>query len=327
MIKINQLPAKYEVLREIGSGGMAKVYLALNKETNQKVAIKTLLTDVNMPLTNKNRFKEELRLAKYISSPYVVKFYEGSYNTETQYLVMEYVEGKMLKDYIEEQGRLNVDEAVNFATQIAKGFAEIHAQNIIHRDLKTSNVMISTLGEVKIIDFGIAISEDSIRYTQTGRVIGSAHYMAPEIVNQEGATPQTDVYALGIILFEMLIGEPPFKGKDALETALKHKKEEMRPVNQIFPSIPQALANIVEKATAKNKHDRYLSMRQLSQDLSSCLNQDRITEKKIELSSVATKNKPNWKEIVNSKWFIIGTVGFLLLIILIIIIIFFSVPA
>ncbi len=318
MINIAHLPAKYQVLREIGSGGMAKVYLALNKETNQKVAIKTLLTDPNMPLTNKNRFKEELRLAKYISSPYVVKFYEGSYNNDTQYLIMEYVEGKMLKDYIEEQGRLNVDEAVNFATQIAKGFAEIHAQNIIHRDLKTSNVMISTLGEVKIIDFGIAISDDSVRYTQTGRVIGSVHYMAPEIVNQEDATPQTDVYALGIMLFEMLIGEPPFKGKDALETALKHKKEEIKPVNQIFPSIPQALANVVAKATAKRKEDRYLSMRQLSQDLSTCLNQNRITEKKIELTSSNTSQKKDWKQIVNSKFFIIGAIAFLIILILII---------
>ncbi|MGL5205244.1 MAG: serine/threonine-protein kinase [Metamycoplasmataceae bacterium] len=321
MINIPHLPKKYQILREIGSGGMAKVYLALNQETNQKVAIKTLLTDPNMPLTNKNRFKEELRLAKYISSPYVVKFYEGNYNNETQYLVMEYVEGKMLKDYIEEQGRLNVDEAVNFATQIAKGFAEIHAQNIIHRDLKTSNVMVSTLGEIKIIDFGIAISDDSVRYTQTGRVIGSVHYMAPEIVNQEGATPQTDVYALGIILYEMLIGETPFKGKDALETALKHKKEEIKPVNQIFPSIPQALANVVAKATAKNKEDRYLSMRQLSQDLSTCLNQNRITEKKIDLDSSNAKPKKDWKEIVNSKIFLFSSIGFLVVIMLIIIII------
>lgn len=322
MIKISHLPEKYQILREIGSGGMAKVYLAINQETNQKVAIKTLLTDPNMPLTNKNRFKEELRLAKFISSPYVVKFYEGSYNTETQYLVMEYVEGKMLKDYIEEQGRLNVDEAVNFATQIAKGFAEIHAQNIIHRDLKTSNVMISTLGEVKIIDFGIAISDDSVRYTQTGRVIGSVHYMAPEIVNQEGATPQTDVYALGIMLYEMLIGEPPFKGKDALETALKHKKEEIKPVNQIFPSIPQALANVVAKATAKNKEVRYLSMRQLSQDLSTCLNQNRITEKKIDLNT-DKKEKKDWKEMVNSKFFLAGSIGFLLVLVLIIILVVF----
>lgn len=284
MAIIPNLPSKYEILREVGAGGMAKVYLAVNNETGQKVAIKTLLNDSSMPLTNKNRFKEELRLAKFITSPYVVKFYEGSYTNETQYLVMEYVEGKMLKDYIEEQGRLNVDETVNFAIQIAKGFSEIHAQNIVHRDLKTSNVMISTLGEVKIIDFGIAISDDSTRFTQTGRVIGSVHYMAPEIVNQEDATPQTDVYALGIMIFEMLIGEPPFKGKDALDTALKHKKEEIKPVNQIFPSIPQALANVVAKATAKKKEDRYLSMRQLSQDLSTCLNQNRITEKKIELN-------------------------------------------
>ncbi|MDK2819588.1 MAG: serine/threonine protein kinase [Mycoplasmataceae bacterium] len=321
MVKIPHLPPKFEVLREIGSGGMAKVYLALNKETNQKVAIKTLLNDPNMPLTNKNRFKEELRLAKYISSPYVVKFYEGSYNADTQYLVMEYVEGKMLKDYIEEQGRLNVDEAVNFATQIAKGFSEIHAQNIVHRDLKTSNVMISILGEVKIIDFGIAISDDSVRYTQTGRVIGSVHYMAPEIVNQENATPQTDVYALGIMLFEMLIGEPPFKGKDALETALKHKKEEIKPVNQIFPSIPQALANVVAKATAKRKEDRYLSMRQLSQDLSTCLNQNRITEKKIELNTSSQKPKKDWKEFVNSRLFVIASVSFLAIVALIIVLV------
>ncbi|MBR4025887.1 MAG: serine/threonine protein kinase, partial [Mycoplasmataceae bacterium] len=161
--------------------------------------------------------------------------------------------------------------------------SEIHAQNIVHRDLKTSNVMITNTGQVKIIDFGIAISDDSSRFTQTGKVIGSVHYLAPELIDKQEASPQSDIYALGIILYEMLIGNPPHRGKTPIETALKHKTEPIPQVNKIYPNIPQALSNIVVKATAKKKELRYQSMRQLEADLADCLSQKRMTEKPIVL--------------------------------------------
>ncbi|MGL4343360.1 MAG: serine/threonine-protein kinase [Metamycoplasmataceae bacterium] len=320
MAIIPKLPEKYKILSEIGSGGMAKVYLAEDKTNGKKVAIKTLLADAKTVSTNKNRFKEEMRLAENIKSPYVVKFYEGRYDKDTQYIVMEYVDGKILKDYIEERGRLTVDEVVDFGVQMAKGFASIHAQDIIHRDLKSSNVMITNLGEVKIIDFGIAIAPDSARFTATGKVIGSVHYMAPEIVSQEEPSIKSDIYALGIVLYEMLIGEPPFNGKDALDTALKHKTEKMKAVNEIFPQIPQALANVVAKATAKNPDNRYESMRQLSNALSKSLSQEKFLTKKVDFDENKKNKKTIW-EIINSKVFLIAAGASLLLIILIVILV------
>lgn len=275
------LPEKFEIKKELGSGGMAKVYLALDKEKRKYVAIKMLSADPSTPTSNRQRFKEEMRLARHINSPYVVRFYEGKYDRNIQYISMEYVQGKMLKEVIETRGRLEPDQAVDYAIQIAQGFSEIHAQNIVHRDLKTSNIMITNSNDVKIIDFGIAISDDSARFTQTGKVIGSVHYLAPELIDQEEASPQSDIYALGIILYEMLIGHPPHRGKTAMETAMKHKTASITPVNTIYPNIPQSLANVIIKATAKNKEYRYESMRQIAADLKDCLNQERITEKPI----------------------------------------------
>ena len=232
-----------------------------------------------------------MRLVQYIKSPYIVRFYEGKYDKNIKYLAMEYVQGKMLKEIIEIQGRLQPERAVDYAIQIAKGFAEIHAQNIVHRDLKTSNVMITNTGQVKIIDFGIAIGSDTTRFTQTGKLIGSVHYLAPELIDKQEASPQSDIYALGIILYEMLIGHQPHRGKTPLETALKHRTDTITQVNKIYPNIPQALANVVTKATAKNKNLRYQSMRQLEADLSDCLSQRRATEKPIILDEKDNSSK------------------------------------
>lgn len=285
------LPEKYVIKKEIGSGGMARVFLAEDKELGKYVAVKVLNLDSTSPTSNQQRFKEEMRLVQYIKSPYIVRFYEGKYDKNIKYLAMEYVQGKMLKEIIEIQGRLQPERAVDYAIQIAKGFAEIHAQNIVHRDLKTSNVMITNTGQVKIIDFGIAIGSDTTRFTQTGKLIGSVHYLAPELIDKQEASPQSDIYALGIILYEMLIGHPPHRGKTPLETALKHRTDAITQVNKIYPNIPQALANVVTKATAKNKNLRYQSMRQLEADLSDCLSQRRATEKPIILDEKDNSSK------------------------------------
>lgn len=286
---IKYLPSKYKIKKSIGSGGMAKIFLAHDTELDKYVAIKMLGNDPNAPTSNKQRFREEMRLARHINSPYVVHFYEGKYDNYIQYIAMEYVNGKMLKEVIEAQGRLQPDQAVDYAIQIARGFSQIHAENIIHRDLKTSNIMITNTNDVKIIDFGIAISSDSIRYTQTGKVIGSVHYLAPELIDQQEASVQSDIYALGIIIYEMLIGKTPFSGGTPMQIALKHKTDKIPQVNAIYPNIPQSLANIVAKATAKDKNQRYQSMRQLEADLSSCLSQNRITEKPIKLEQKERK--------------------------------------
>lgn len=281
----NLLPAKYKLMKTLGSGGMASVYLAWDQEKKREVAIKMLRVDPSTPTSNKSRFREEMKLARYIKSPHVVRFYEGLYSSEIKYIAMEYVNGRMLKDIIEENKWLIPEQAVDFAIQIARGFSDIHAQNIVHRDLKTSNIMVNNNDEIKIIDFGIAISDDSARFTQTGKVIGSVHYLAPELIDQEEASFQSDIYALGIILYEMLVGFPPHRGKNAMETAMKHKTENIPWVNKIHKNIPQSLANIVFKATAKNKADRYLTMREMAADLATCFNPERNNEKPIQLES------------------------------------------
>ena len=269
---------KFEIQGEIGSGGMAQVFKAFDKEKNRMVALKKILVDPSAPTSHKQRFKGEIQLAKKIRSDYVVRFYEGCYSGNIQYLAMEYVRGRTLKDMINTQGRLQPDQAVDYAIQIARGFSDIHVQEIVHRDLKPSNIMITNNNDVKIIDFGIAISYDSVRLTQTGKVIGSVHYLAPELIDHEEATVQSDIYALGIILYEMLIGKPPHQGKNAIATARKHQTDVITPVNRIYPNIPQALANVVIKATAKNKIHRYQSMREMEKDLSTCLSQRRILD-------------------------------------------------
>jgi len=211
---------------------------------------------------------------------------------------MEHIEGDILKDYIARRSRLTADEAVDFAKQLSLGLAAIHKEGVIHRDIKASNIMVTYHGQVKIIDFGIAITEESDRLTRTDNVIGSVHYIAPEILDQHPLTPQSDIYALGILMFEMLTGDVPFKESDAVKTALKHKKSVVPSVNKYFDTIPQAVANVVIKATAKDMDKRYKTMIALFKDLETSLDNSRMHEPILDLSA---KQKKTFKDIINSK--------------------------
>lgn len=314
---LEKLKDKFEIIRKIGQGGMAEIYLAKYKDSGEQVAIKILSPDKKNSRAIRRRFKEEIELTKKVDSPYVVKVYESHWDESIQYIVMEYIDGNIFKEYIARRSRLTADEAVDFAKQLTLGLEAIHKEGIIHRDIKASNIMVTSHGQLKIIDFGIAITEESDRLTRTDNVIGSVHYIAPEILDQHPLTPQSDVYALGILMFEMLTGDVPFKEDDAVKTALKHKKSTVPQVNKYFDTIPQAVANIVTKATAKDMKKRYKTMYEMYKDLETCLDLSRAHELPIDLNE---KPKKTFKSVMNSKWTMViiisSIIGILLAIII-----------
>lgn len=315
---LEKLKDRFEIIRRIGQGGMAEIYLARYKDTNQEVAIKILSPDKKNSRSTRRRFKEEIELTKKVDSPYVVKVYESHWDEDIQYIVMEHIEGHIFKDYIARRSRLTTDEAVDFTKQLTLGIEAIHKEGIIHRDIKASNIMVTSHGQLKIIDFGIAITKESDRLTRTDNVIGSVHYIAPEILDQHPLSPQSDIYALGILMFEMLTGDVPFKESDAVKTALKHKKANVPSVNKYFDTIPQSVANIVTKATAKDMNRRYASMYEMYRDLETSLDPSRANELPLDLS---VKPKKTFKDIINSKWTMVGIIGFIILLLVIVIIV------
>ncbi|NQZ66037.1 MAG: serine/threonine protein kinase [Mycoplasmatales bacterium] len=296
---IELLTGKFKFIRKIGKGGMAEIYLAIDRDTGEQVAIKLLHPDKKDSYADKKRFLHEINLTKKVDSPYVVKIHDWEWNDEIQYIVMDYIEGETLKSYIQSKSRLNVDEVVDFSKQLSLGFEAIHKAGIVHRDVKSTNIIITSHGQVKIIDFGIAISDESERLTKTDNIIASPQYIAPELINMEKATAKSDIYSLGIIVFEMLTGDVPFKGNDAYKTVLQHQNSNIPHVNKVFDNIPQALANIVIKATAKNPSKRYPNMYSMYEDLSNCLSNSRAFEPILVL---ADKPKTSFMQKVNSKW-------------------------
>ena len=211
---------------------------------------------------------------------------------------MEYIDGDTLKDYIEAKTRLVVDEAVEFAKQLTLGFMAIHKEKITHRDIKATNIMVTGHGQIKIIDFGIAITKESDRYTKADNIIASPQYIAPELVSQEEPTEQSDVYSLGILLYEMLAGKVPYIGKSPFDTVIMHQQRTVPQINKIYDDIPQSLANVIIKATAKKKEDRYKNMAVFHNDLSTCLSKSRLYE---EPYSFSKKKKTSFKDLINSK--------------------------
>lgn len=211
---------------------------------------------------------------------------------------MEYIDGHILKEYIGRRGRLTVDEAVEFAKQIALGLHEMHQLKIIHRDIKASNIMITNHNQVKIIDLGIALHDEANRVTQTDSIIGSVQYLAPELLEKEDANIQTDIYALGILLYEMLIGDVPFKENSGIETARKHQTASITHVNKIFDNIPQAVANVVIRATAKKPCQRYNTAYEFYEDINTALNEQRIYEP---LYLFTDKRQFSFMSLINSK--------------------------
>ena len=276
--KIND---RYEIIKSIGEGGMANVYLAYDTILDRRVAVKVLRGDLSNDEKFVRRFQREALSASSLSHPNIVEMYDVGEDNGIYYIIMEYIEGKTLKQLIKKRGALTLSEAIDIMLQITDGISEAHNSYIIHRDLKPQNIMIKDDGSIKITDFGIAMALNSTQLTQTNSVMGSVHYLPPEQASGKGSTIRSDIYSMGILFYELLTGNLPFRGDNAVEIALKQMRDEIPSVRKKNPSIPQSVENVIIKATAKNPKNRYSDSKEMHADLLTVLNDDRINEEKI----------------------------------------------
>ncbi|MGX7204863.1 Stk1 family PASTA domain-containing Ser/Thr kinase [Enterococcus pingfangensis] len=279
MIEIGKLVnGRYKIIATIGSGGMANVFLARDLILDRDVAIKILRFNFQNDQTAIRRFQREALAATEMVHPNIVGVYDVDEESGMQYLVMEYVKGMDLKRYIQTRSPIPYNKIVDIMEQILSAVSLAHAHGIIHRDLKPQNILMDQAGVVKITDFGIAIALSETSLTQTNSMLGSVHYLSPEQARGSMATKQSDIYALGIILYEMITGNVPFDGESAVTIALKHFQDEMPSVKGFDPAVPQALENIVMHATAKEPTDRYRTADEMAADLATALTPERVNE-------------------------------------------------
>ena len=281
LVKGQKINDRYEIIKSIGEGGMANVYLAYDTILDRNVAVKVLRGDLANDEKFVRRFQREALSASSLSNPNIVEVYDVGEDNGEYYIVMEYVEGKHLKALLKKRGKLTVPEVIDIALQITNGLSVAHDSYIIHRDIKPQNILILENGLIKITDFGIAVAMNATQLTQTNSVMGSVHYLPPEQASGKGATLQSDIYSIGILMYELLTGKLPFRGDNAVEIALKHLKEPMPSIRDELPDIPQSVENIILRATAKNPKNRYSDAREMHEDLKTCLDESRANELKI----------------------------------------------
>ena len=279
---------RYRIVKLIGKGGMADVYLAYDEILKREVAVKILKSDMSDDDIALERFKREAGAVTQLVHPNIVDVYDVGDDGDKHYIVMEYVKGYTLKQLIKKRGPIPYKEAVWLIKQLAGALLEAHRNNVIHRDVKSQNVLIKDDGTVKLSDFGIAVASGAIQLTHKDSVLGSVHYLAPELSRGKQATMQSDIYSLGIVFYELLTGDVPYKAETPVQVALKHIKENIPSVRDFNPEIPQSVENIVIKATAKNPNNRYKNIALMLQDLNDCLKKEHLNDPKIVLG---TENK------------------------------------
>ncbi|WP_313982806.1 Stk1 family PASTA domain-containing Ser/Thr kinase [uncultured Solobacterium sp.] len=289
MNKKNVVANRYEVVQHIGQGGMADVFLAIDTILNRHVAIKILRSDQSTDAISILRFEREAQAATTLAHPNIVEIYDVGEYKNHHYIVMEYVAGKTLKKVIRDRAPLLNLEAVDTMKQLTSAVAEAHKRGIIHRDIKPQNVIVKSDGSLKILDFGIATAKGSAQLTQANNVMGSVHYLAPELAKGEPASPQSDIYALGIVFYEMLTGDVPFKADQAVQIALQHMREPMPSVRKANPNVPQSVENIIIRATAKNPKLRYQSCDEMLKDLEKCMLPEHQNDKPLSLNDPIDK--------------------------------------
>jgi serine/threonine-protein kinase len=265
------LSGRYRIDARIGTGGMSAVYLAFDTVLERQVAIKQLHRDVAADAAQIERFRREARAVAQLNHPHVVGVIDVGEDSGSPYIVFEYVEGETLKDRIRRNGRLEVTEALAYAIEVARALGAAHARGIVHRDVKPQNVLVDEEGSAKVTDFGIARTLGQEGLTAEGRVLGTTDYVSPEQALGHQVTGQSDIYSLGIVLFEMLTGDVPFHGENQVAVAMKHVREDLPDVQALRPEVSSTTAAALERATAKDLSRRHRSAAQLIDDLEEAL--------------------------------------------------------
>jgi len=301
MEKGHMIDNRYRIIKPIGEGGMANVYLALDTILEREVAVKILRGDLAEDEKFVRRFQREANAASSLRHPNIVEMYDVGKDNGQYFIVMEYISGKTLKSLIKKRGALTLPEVIDIMLQLTNGIACAHDSYIIHRDIKPQNVLILEDGRVKITDFGIAMAVNNTELTQTNSVMGSVHYLPPEQAAGSGATIKSDIYSLGILMYELITGKLPFKGDNAVEIALKQLKEAIPSICEQNSSIPQSVENIILKACAKNPKNRYNSVSEMYEDIKTALEPSRFDEPRMvykysEHDLDETKIMPNLKQ-------------------------------
>lgn len=289
-----RISGRYKILEMIGGGGMANVYLAHDMILDRDVAVKVLRLDFSNDEEFIRRFHREAQSATSLAHPNIVNIYDVGEEDSIYYIVMEFVDGQTLKQYIQQNSPVRLEKALDILQQLTSAISHAHQNNIVHRDIKPHNILIDAHGTVKITDFGIAMALSATSITQTNSVLGSVHYLSPEQARGGMANRKSDIYSLGIVMFELLTGRLPFSGESAVSIALKHLQSETPSIRRWNPAIPQSVENIVLKATAKDPFHRYHSVEEMEHDLITALDPERLNEKKFELpeDNDATKAIP-----------------------------------
>jgi eukaryotic-like serine/threonine-protein kinase len=265
------LNGRYRLDAQVGSGGMSTVYRAFDSTLERRVAIKLMHRDIAGDHDQLERFRREARAVAQLSHPHIVGVIDAGEEDGRPYIVFEYVEGETLKDRIRRLGRLPVDEAIAYAIEIARALSAAHARGIVHRDVKPQNVLVDEEGSAKVTDFGIARSIDDTGLTADGRVLGTTDYVSPEQALGHDVNGQSDIYSLGIVLYEMLTGDVPFHGENQVSVAMKHVREELPDVSKRRPEVSAGLAAILDRMTDKDLRKRYPDALSLQADLEESL--------------------------------------------------------